>query len=53
MPDRSCCKCARWLTDDDSFWQVGNQHLCQQCWESICANAWWEALDELKDTEGV
>lgn len=39
-----CCKCERKLGANDSFWQVGNLCLCQECWEAFCASEWWKEV---------
>lgn len=51
MSKETCEHCGEVLSEDG--WQIVNGLACTDCWESLCADAWWIALDKLQDTEGV
>lgn len=37
------CKCGATFEASDS---IGSDHgLCQDCWEALCAERWWDAVE--------
>jgi hypothetical protein len=39
----ACKKCSNLLTDER--WPVVNGEVCQECWEDICADSFWKAVN--------
>lgn len=43
MDGDTCVKCGDVLKDER--WPCGRGEVCQICWEAICSQAWWKALE--------
>lgn len=37
---KGCTKCKRIIREGECSWDFGGEVLCQECWESHCAEMW-------------
>lgn len=35
-----CTECGKFT---EGLWEFGDEVYCQDCWEQICSDAWWDS----------
>lgn len=43
-----CTRCKRQL-DEQEIWDLGDEVLCQDCWEDHADKAWWAMIREMTE----